>query len=202
MCSRFELNSTPREIADAFSLDVLPPLSNQAEARPTDLILTIHGPGESSLLHWGLPAPWDGSPIFNARSETVREKPTFRDVIDHRCLIPASAWFEWRKDGSKKIKTRIAPAEATQIPFVFAGLRSETHATILTASAIPSLSDIHGRMPIVLSPAEAADWLDRKRSLESLSSLLAPHDVGRLHGEPLEIPAQKKADGRQGDLFG
>ena len=202
MCSRFELNSTPREVAEAFDLSFPPALPNQSEARPTDRILTLTVRDKAELRQWGIPAPWDGSPIFNARSETVREKPTFRDYLGGRCLIPVSAWFEWRKDGKARIKTRIAPTDDGHIPFAFAGLCNAEFATILTASAIPSLSEIHGRMPIVLSPDDARRWLRHEGALDGLADLLKPRDFGKLSGTPVEKPLIDNNDARQGDLFG
>lgn len=202
MCSRFELNSTPREIAEAFDLAFPPALPNQSEVRPTDQILAILKSREPTLLKWGIPAPWDGSPIFNARSETVTQKPTFRDYLSGRCLIPASAWFEWRKDGKAKIKTRIAPANSGQIPFAFTGLCNDSHATILTASAIPSLAEIHGRMPIVLTRDEAHQWLTEDKPLDDFNNILTPHDVGGFQGEPVVAPPEPKQASAQGDLFG
>jgi len=202
MCSRFELNSTPREIAETFGLEFPPAIPNQAEARPTDRILAITDRGHADLRQWGIPAPWDGSPIFNARSETVREKPTFQAYLDGRCLIPATAWFEWRKDGKAKIKTRIAPTDISHIPFAFAALCNSEHATILTASAIPSIAEIHGRMPIILTPGEAERWLSHDGPIDDLSDIMKPHDVGALAGESVATPPTGPEPKLQGDLFG
>ena len=201
MCSRFELNSTPREIAARFDLFEMPALPNRQEFRPTDRILIVDAPGKSSLRAWGLPAPWDGSPIFNARSETVTEKPTFQPYLEHRCLIPASAWFEWRKDGKMKQKMRIETTGEKQQPFAFAGLCGEDHATILTTAAIPSLAEIHGRMPLVLTREEAKTWLSPEQTTAELRDMMHPHDVGHLAGTPEAPDASPAAPPAQPDLF-
>ncbi|MEQ8666245.1 MAG: SOS response-associated peptidase family protein [Rhodospirillales bacterium] len=205
MCSRFELNSTPREIAARFDLFDAPVLANRQEFRPTDRILVIDAPGQSGFRAWGIPAPWDGSPIFNARSESVAEKPTFRPYLDGRCLIPASAWFEWRKEGQggkqTRHKTRIAPAEESERPFVFAGLCDGEHATILTAAAIPSLAEIHGRMPVVLDRDQARTWMTGD-PITGAGDLLRPHDVGTLTGEPADPAHANPKPPAQPDLFG
>lgn len=205
MCSRFELNSTPREVAVRFELPETPTFSNRREFRPTDRILVIDAPGRSALRAWGIPAPWDGSPIFNARSESVAEKPTFRPYLDGRCLVPASAWYEWRKEGQEsrttKRKMRIAPADAGEVPFAFAGLCDGDNATILTTAAIPALAEIHGRMPVVLTRDEARTWLTAGETVAALGDLLKPHDVGSLMGTPAETTTEDAASPAQPDLF-
>lgn len=200
MCSRFALAASPREVALAFDLRDPPAVPNAPEIRPSDQILVIDEPGRSGLRQWGIPAPWDGSLIFNARSESVTAKPTFRDYLDGRCLIPASAWFEWRKDGKTKHKTRIAPSHGGAVPFAFAGLCNAQFATILTTAAIATLEAIHSRMPVVLSSGEAVAWLDPSRSLDDLKGMLEPHDVAGLEGTPM--PTEKtRRDSAQGELF-
>jgi putative SOS response-associated peptidase YedK len=108
--------------------------------------------------------------LFNAAAETAGEKNAFRAALRYRrCLVPASGWYEWRRDerGRKLQAYFIRPRAAG--PIAFAGLMetwlsadgSEIDtAAILTTPANPTLRPIRDRMPVVLDPACFARWLD------------------------------------------
>ena len=126
---------------------------------------------------WSLTPSWSNTlelkyPTFNARSESAAQKPTFRDAVKHhRCLIPATAYFEWHTEGTKKTPHAITPTNDSI--FAFAGLYSvwsggETPvvtATMLTADATAELSWLHPRRPMALPRELWATWLN-------------PHEVG------------------------
>lgn len=145
---------------------------------------------ELHVARWGLLPIWAkdlsfSSRAFNARSETVLEKPTFRSSVkSRRCAVVADGYYEWRKDGSAKGKTPfyVAPLDGSLIRF--AGLYDwwkdpavadgepgqwVLSCTILTAAA-PSpdadgiegeLGRLHDRLPIALADDDAVQaWLD------------------------------------------
>ena len=109
MCARFELSAPPGDLAHRFGLRIFPDFPPAPDLRPTNRVPVVESEG-ARLLSWGLPAPWDGKPLINARSETLTQKVTFKPLLEHRCLVPATAYFEWRRDGRLRIKNRIAPA--------------------------------------------------------------------------------------------
>lgn len=143
---------------------------------------------ELHVARWGLLPRWAkdasfSSRAFNARSETVAEKPTFRTAVKKtRCVVPADGYYEWlapASKGGKKIPHYIHPTDGSSI--AFAGLYSwwkdpETQEWVLTCSILtgPSpdpdadgvlgeLGRLHDRLPLAL-PDEAAiaAWLDPK----------------------------------------
>lgn len=132
--------------------------------------------------HWSLIPRWADSPklkfsTFNARAETVREKPVFRNAwrSAQRCLVPMSAWYDWANIDGRKRKHRVVAAD--QGPIVVAGLWEDWHSderhlssfTLITVPATPALSALHGRMPRTLNPDEADTWLhDDREHCESL----------------------------------
>jgi len=194
MCSRFERKATPKKLATRFALKTEPPALPQSEIRPTDPALIIPAPHETALLSWGLPASWDNKPLINARAETLTERTTFQPLLTNRCLVPATAYFEWRKVGRNRFKNRIAPNDDE--PFAFAGLFTETAFTIITCSPVAAIAGIHNRMPVILSKTNEATWLDRSASFETVAPLLMPFtEIGLLAEE--NIPP-----GTQQDLFG
>jgi len=146
------------------------------------------------MLRWGLENDWDNKPLINARSETLAERKTFRPLLESRCLIPASAYFEWRKDGQAKIKTRIWLKDEDL--FAFAGLRAEDRFTIITCAPSPSISHIHGRMPVILNRDSEETWISEGSTYAEVKETLAPFVSEKLLFEEISPP---KA---QGDLFG
>lgn len=111
--------------------------------------------------------------IINARVETAKDKPTFREAWQaHRCIIPASCYFEWEHDENKKATQKYAlrPRNATLIRL--AGLyRIEDGLpvfVILTRPAHESLLWMHDRMPVMLPEEEATLWINPKEDPEPL----------------------------------
>lgn len=115
-------------------------------------------------MSWGYKMP-DGKLIINARSETAAEKPLFRDgMMQRRCLLPATHYFEWEQRGSGKIKYAIRPSD--QEMFYLAGLYriegSQARCTVLTRSPADSIAFLHDRMPVLLHKDALQDWLNPK----------------------------------------
>ena len=134
------------------------------EIRPTDIAAVIApGPGGEKSVYpmvWGYHVPGIDHPIVNARLESVGEKKTFSvDWRKHRCIIPASYYFEWehirKPDGSKQTGSRYAIQPAGSNVTYLAGLyrieeREEFRYpvfTVLTREPSEELRRIHDRMP-------------------------------------------------------
>ncbi len=178
MCSRYELTAKPRELARRFGLVTAPALPNMVEFRPTDQALVIQPAGIGVLMAWGLRPKWSAKPLINARAETLTEKHTFRPLLESRCVVPASAYFEWRKsDDGKKLKNRIA---ADDDIIGFAGLHDGTAFAIVTCRPAPTIAHIHGRMPVILSAEGESKWLDPTLPFVNVATALAPYDAASL----------------------
>lgn len=114
------------------------------------------------VLRWGITPKWakekGGRGLINARAETVAEKPTFKKLFERsRCLVPARGWYEWmRANGKQPYYFQLKNLEL----FSFAGLCDEDEYLILTANALPILSKVHHRMPVVLEESEEKGWLN------------------------------------------
>jgi len=194
MCSRFELNSSPRDIADRFALGLPPPLVNAPDVRPTDMALVIRTSGEAAIMAWGFEVDWDNKPLINARSETLAEKITFQSHLNNRCIIPASAYFEWRSANGQKLKNRILPSD--QNLFAMAGLTDGKRFSIITCAPAPSVADIHNRMPVVLNPASEAAWINPGIPFDDVKGFLIPYNAA-----PMTFTEDVPPEPRQKDLF-
>lgn len=197
MCSRYEIRCPPENIIERFGLlpSVLDGLANTiaTEIRPTDLAPVIGIDNSVETLRWGLDVSWQKQPVINARAETAAQKPTFSPLLNRRVIVPASAYLEWRRSGSEKIKTRIGLEDEPVI--AMAGLRSDDRFTILTCSPAPSIANIHNRMPVILDGTGAASWLNPDLQYTELAHLLAPYE-GPF--DTMEVPSGRP---RQTDLF-
>src|SRR5882672_4254356 len=138
---------------------------------PTHQVAIIENHGSERQLvsaRWGLSVPWSTKPMINARSETAAEKPTFRKaLLERRCLIPTTGFYEWRTAGDHKQPYLFRRADGA--PFVFAGIVDFYKAeggvapacAILTTSASPFMRTFHERMPVILEESVWDLWLDR-----------------------------------------
>lgn len=152
-----------------------------AFAKPYVPVITNNKPNEIQLFKWGLIPHWVrteeqakdlSTKTFNARVETAKEKPSFRDAMKSKhCLVLANGFFEWKTEGKNKIPHYIYQEEMQ--PFAFAGIwnewvnkeSGEIHNTfsILTQDANPFMANIHNtkkRQPIILTEGVEQDWLN------------------------------------------
>lgn len=162
--------------------------------RPTDPIAVILTSRKLGLRRWGLTGGNLTAPLINARAETLDQKPTFRPLLARRCLIPATAWYEWRKDGGAKRKNHITLPDHQ--PFLFAGLENGTEATIITCAPSTAIAHIHNRMPVVIGPNHINAWLDPSVAFDQTRHMLTalPDHVLAWHEEAPTAPKTKHND--------
>lgn len=177
MCGRFALTLPNDAMAQLFAAQPandLPPVPryNICPTQPVAVIIARAGARHIGPMRWGLIPSWykhagDGPLLFNARSETLAEKPAFADAArKRRCLIPASSFYEWQKasDGTR-LPFAIAPADGGVMAFAGVwqvwerdGLRHVTCA-IVTCAANAQLRPLHERMPVILPAKDWPLWL-------------------------------------------
>jgi putative SOS response-associated peptidase YedK len=193
MCGRFTFQIPPELLAEIFDLSELPALPFRHNIAPTQQVPAIrrYGDGQNHLdfLQWGLIPSWAqeksiGSKMINARSETVTEKPSFRQAIRYRrCLVLASGFYEWAQVEKEKQPWYIQLKDGA--PMVFAGLwetwkspegDSIESCTILTTAANRLVEPLHDRMPVILSRDEYRTWLERHTTdPSSLKKMFQPY---------------------------
>jgi len=170
---------------------------------PTQIAPIVTNGQEMKLrnMRWGLIPHWAkdpaiGNSLINARADTVAEKPSFRDSFKkRRCLVPATGFFEWKKEPLSKSKQPFFIATRSRDIFSFAGLWSiwknpqtaeeMLSYTILTTEPNELMSEIHNRMPVILPVEREKDWLDLSASPEFLRGLLAPYPAALLEAFPV-----------------
>jgi putative SOS response-associated peptidase YedK len=120
---------------------------------------------------------------FNARSETVFEKVTFKRAAEEsRCLVPATGWREFQSRQPYHFVPTSKAHLASQELFAFAGVASTWHApdgskvrsfAILTTEPTPPANEIHDRMPLVLPVHLYEEWLSGPGGKETLENARA-----------------------------
>ena len=135
-----------------------------------------------------------GARLINARSETVTEKPAFREAFKkRRCFIPADGFYEWQRTEGKKQPFFFQLKDGH--PFGFAGLwdrwmgedgKVTESCTILTTAANEVLAPVHDRMPVILHEEDYEQWLDKdERKRELLRDLLRPYPASEMNAYPV-----------------
>lgn len=143
-------------------------------SRPALILRANHQEMVSAVLKWGYEAYGKKTLIFNARSETVRERPMFRrDFEERRCLIPANKFYEWKKINTKQKEKYefFTPDRILYLAGIYHKDPLGDRFTILTRAAEGCMKEVHHRMPLILNEREIENWLfSKKEAAELLES--------------------------------
>jgi len=203
MCGRFTLVAEIPELQKEFELgDVNGEWNPRYNIAPSQKVLVVVDGNLRSIefFQWGLIPFWVKDPsignrLINARMETLREKPAFRQAFNNRhCLILSDGFYEWQHTGSKR--TPSIPYYfrlKTGKPFAFAGLWESwgntdgtpvKTCTIITCPPNDLVSRVHERMPVILNSESCWDWLGQK-SGSGLEKLLVPYESSKMIAYPV-----------------
>lgn len=206
MCGRFAFYSPHEAVVRLFGLPQdTPGIEPRYNIAPTTWIPAVREDAAATrrlaMLYWGLVPAWAkdrsvGARMINARAETLREKPAFRQAFrKRRALVVADGYYEWMKPGARgKQPYFIQPASGA--PFALAALWERWRdpatgeplesCTLVTAAAPPPIAHIHDRMPLIVRPEDYSAWLDpRNDDVDRLEPLLDPARVGGLVARPV-----------------
>ena len=205
MCGRYAFLLPPEAMAQLFKVlnevAPYPPRYNIAPTQPVITVLERQGQRTAELFRWGFVPGWVKDPrdwplLINARSETMAEKPAFRDALRNtRCIIPATGYFEWMKgaDGERR-PYYITSGETETMAFAglystWAGPNGEEVDTVCIVTVDPNeeISNIYDRMPAILrNEAELDAWLNtRDVDVAEALSLARPMPDGSMRFHPV-----------------
>jgi putative SOS response-associated peptidase YedK len=195
MCSRFTQSYTWRELVELYRLTHparnLQPRYNIAPTKQIDVVRLAETGPELVPMRWGLIPSWwkktakEVPSTFNARAETVAQKPMFRSAFKHtRCIVPASGYYEWRAIEKSKQPYFISAADGAVLSI--AGLwdqwkEPETGEPVLSAILIVTAANnftrsIHDRMPVLLAQRDLDAWLTGKAGLRVVAAGAKSHN--------------------------
>lgn len=197
MCGRYSFALEDALIKERFGVTVHTAIYKaRYNCAPTQTlpVITNVQPGELSFFRWGLVPFWAkkvpvGYSMINARAETLEEKPSYREAfLKRRCLVPADAFYEWKKNGVKVPYRISVEGEAA---FAMAGLWEHWNRpqggilysfTIITTPPNAVVAPIHDRMPAILAREDEHRWLTEEDP-EVLKGMLRPYTEGKMCGE-------------------
>ncbi len=207
MCGRFAFYSPHEAVVRLFGVaDLAPDVPPRWNIAPTTQVPAVRvlpddpATRRLALLYWGLVPGWAkdrsiGAKLNNARSETLREKPSFRTAYQRRrCLVLADGYYEWQRSTAAKQPYYIQLA--SHEPFAMAGLWERWRdpaggevlesCTLVTTAPAPSIAFIHDRMPVILPAGAFGEWLDPANgNVERLERLFAPDPALELSARPV-----------------
>jgi len=199
MCGRFQLSVKGKQINERFNVEVFDefykPSFNCAPSQKL-AVITNSEPGKLSFFKWGLIPFWAKDPkigfkMINARSESITEKPAYKNAFKkRRCLIPANGFYEWQKDANKtpfriflKSEELFAMAGIWEVWKDAEGKPIHTF-SILTTSPNKLMESIHNRMPVILPLEYEQAWL-KEADEKVLKELLIPFDPKQMKAYPI-----------------
>jgi putative SOS response-associated peptidase YedK len=217
MCGRFTLTCAPALLRHAFGYPEqpnFPPRYNIAPTQPVAVVTFEPGGRHFQLMRWGLIPAWVKDPktfslVINARSETVLDKPAFRNAIRRRrCLVPADGYYEWQSKGGRKQPFFIHPRDGAPMGLAalaetWVGPNGEELDTvaIMTAAAREEMAHLHARVPVVIAPGDYACWLEGgELAAPDAITLLQPPPSGSLAWHPVSTEVNRVANDHAGLL--
>lgn len=198
MCGRFALVSESAEISEKFNIQKISydfkPDWNISPGQHIPAVIHREGQNVLESFLWGLIPSWAKDPsigdrLINARAETVHEKPSFKNAFNkRRCLIVADGFYEWKKDGRKKIPLYFYLKSGE--PFGMAGLyetwvspekKQINTCTIITTDANKLIEAAHDRMPVIIPKEQEQTWIsDETEDKTILHSILKPYPADEM----------------------
>lgn len=228
MCGRFNSIASGKDFSAVYDADLLvDELGPNHNVSPTALIYVLRNNDTRRVLDvmsWGLVPSWSkdktrAASMINARSETLAEKPSFRNLLaQNRCVLPIQGFYEWQNLPSqtkKPIKQAHYISRTDNKPMTLAGLWTSWNqpddslfytCTIITTDANEKLAPIHHRMPVILERDSVEVWLSQTKLVpyELLTAakddLVTSEATSRLDRTSNSVSAQL-SDDQTGRLF-
>jgi len=177
MCGRFENKPSIQTLVvelkkHKIDLEIDPGIDIKSELKkeniaPTNKIFSVSHPGENytlSLTKWGIKFSPESPLIFNSRIETIKEKKYWMTLFSkNRLLVPMSAFYEWKKEDTKKVPYRIflPDEEIFFVPALYhIDKEKNIHTSLITTTPNKFMQPIHNRMPVILKLKDGIKFLN------------------------------------------
>lgn len=206
MCGRFWLGANIEDILRKYRI------RNQevnkytkGEFYPSSNIPIIFENEERTMkfAKWGFPFDNRKGAVINARAESIKHKPMFRNSFySTRCIIPANMFYEWKDEGNKQ-KNKYSIGLKDEDLFSLGGIyklsldensNQQLTVVIITTESAGEMKDIHSRMPLIINDDKMDLWLNRNSSINHIEEILISNSNNKLVIEKCEVEKSKDAD--------
>ena len=180
MCGRKTLTKNIADIIDEMNIEcwdenAYEPNYNIAPSQHSNVIIQQKDKITLKRMQWGLIPEWSSSSsnshrMINARAETILEKPSFKNLIQkNRCLVLADGYYEWDQKTSQPYyifqpKNKIIAMAGLWTKWSQSNSENLFTYTIITKNSIKKISNVHSRMPTIISKNNIKNWLDYKNA--------------------------------------
>lgn len=197
MCGRYSLSKPAADIAKHFNLATVPQgITSNFNVAPSQTMPVVtereDGSRQLEFMKWGIPRRLGKDSVkelINTRSDKAFTGFWKKTVCNHRCLVPADGFYEWRATSAGKVPYFVQSAKGDMC--VFAGIWDVWQAedgqeikvySIMTTDSNKEMRAVHARMPVVLDAADEAAWLKMSNDTPELLGgvLLAASGDNRL----------------------
>ena len=188
MCGRFSLDRLPDNIVEAL-IDAEFMFTPREQIYPSDnvqVVFRAENGNELTQMKWGWERSFTKRPLINARANEAWEKPTWKEAIKYRrCIIPASAYYEWNENQAKGKRDRYRIEPVIGNGFALGGLyevnkqTGEMFMSILTTEPNSKMAEIHHRMPVIIDVNESEVWL-QSETQDEISNMFKPLESSQI----------------------
>ena len=168
MCGRYVVTNAVQKTREIVKSAIAVNDSDNFNASPQQKLPVIKSYTNGKTiesLQWGLTHSWDKEkkikPLINARHETLKEKKTFKNLINNRCLVVADGYYEWKREKIGK-----QPYYFTRFDnkiMYFAGIYKNNQFIIVTMQSDSSVIDIHYRQPVIINEKDLNNYFNLKK---------------------------------------
>ena len=197
MCGRYVVTKPVTKTADLVKTNIKVEDKDNYNAHPTQKLPIIKSYTNGKALEncdWGLVPAWakdkkDFRPLINARLETLREKTSFKKLIQtSRCVVIADGYYEWKREEKEKIPHYFTKTDSGLM--FLAAIHQNNQFCIITREATDKIKDIHHREPLVMDEEQISNYLNiKKEGMDILRSIRPPelkfHEVSKDVNKPI-----------------
>jgi putative SOS response-associated peptidase YedK len=168
MCGRYAVTNALRKTREIVKSAIAVNDADNFNASPQQKLPVIKSYTNGKTienLQWGLTHSWDKEkkikPLINARFETLKEKISFKNLINNRCLVVADGYYEWKREKMGK-----QPYYFTRFDnkaMYFAGIYKNHQFVIITMQADFKSIDIHRRQPVIINEEDLNNYFNLKK---------------------------------------
>ncbi len=197
MCGRYKITKPVTKVINLVKTNIKVEDKDNYNAHPSQQlpIIKSYSNGKAlELCEWGLVPNWSKklekfSPLINARKETLKEKVSFKNLIQtSRCIVLADGYYEWRREDKNKTPYYFSK-ENNEMMF-FAAIHQNKKFCIITREATEKNSVIHHREPVIINQNQINNYLNlKKEAMEILNSIKPPnlkfHEISKDVNNPM-----------------